>query len=340
MRFSVLPLAVLIVITASAPEVTVAQIDAPDWEMVTQHAAWAPRDSCGEVVYGGKMWLLGGWFSSNIIGPRDVYSSADGVNWDKVTQTAGWKHGDLPTTLVFKDKMWFMGGWYAGRLPNASASSQVWSSTDGAQWDCVTQAAGWSPRIGAAGVVFKDRMWVLGGVERYFDGDESHLRNDVWHSADGEHWECATAEAPWAGRAFHGALVFQDKIWVFGGGNYLPTYLGLNDVWNSSDGVHWTKVTDHAPWAARVWFSAVVYKGRMWILGGWSNDPSKNWNDVWYTADGVDWKRLKTNTIWSERHEHSAYVLDDAIWVAGGNEWPLVNDVWRLRVSDTWLEGN
>lgn len=154
----------------------------------------------------------------------------------------------------------------------------------------------------------------------------------------------ATANAPWAARAYHCALVFRDKIWVFGGGNYLPTYTGFNDVWSSPDGVDWTKVgdlvtdqvSDNAPWPPRIWFSAVEYRNCMWVLGGWSNNPSKNWNDVWYTADGVNWKELKTKTIWSERHEHSTYVMDDKIWVVAGNACPLVNDVWQLRLPDDW----
>ena len=323
-------------------EAPMAATEMPDWVRVTEHAEWAPRDSCGEVVYQGRMWLLGGWFDSNSIGPRDVWSSADGLHWTEATPEAGWQHGDLPTTLVFRDRMWFMGGWYAGRLPEASASNQVWSSTDGAHWDCVTDHAGWSPRLGAAGVVFHGKMWILGGIERYFFGDAGDLRNDVWCSADGARWELATAEAPWAARAYHCAVVFQDKIWVFGGGNYLPEYVGYNDVWNSSDGAHWARVTEHAPWAPRIWFSAVEYRGCLWLLGGWSNHPSKNWNDVWYTADGVHWHELRTRigddpeTIWSERHEHSVYVRDDRIWLVAGNAWPLVNDVWSLRLPEAW----
>lgn len=328
---------VWILVSAALLGVTVAHgSDRPDWVRVNEGAPWAPRDSCGEVVYKGRLWLLGGWFNSNVLGPRDVWSSADGMAWTEATPVAGWQHGDLPTTLVFEDKMWLMGGWYAGRLPGASASSQMWSSQDGAHWDCVTSNAGWSPRLGAAGVVFRDKMWILGGVERYFDGEQRHLRNDVWCSADGCTWELATAAAPWSGRAFHGALVFQDRIWVFGGGNYLPAYLGFNDVWSSSDGVSWSRETDHAAWAPRVWFSAVVYRDRMWLLGGWSNDPSRNWNDVWHTGDGVDWQELRTETIWSERHEHSAYVFKDRIWVVAGNAWPLVNDVWSLHIPEGW----
>ena len=302
----------------------------PVWVKVTEHAAWAPRDSCGEVVYKDRMWLLGGWFSSNIIGPRDVWSSSDGLTWTEVTHQGGWTHGDLPTTVTFQDRMWFMGGWYGGRLAGASASSQVWYSTDGADWRNATMTAGWSPRLGAAGVVHNGKMWILGGLERYFDGNESHLRNDVWCSADGKAWELATASAPWAPRAFHAALSFAGKLWVFGGGNYVPTYAGHNDVWCSTDGVQWTQVTSHAPWSPRIWFSAVVFRDRMWLLGGWSNNPSKNWNDVWHTTDGATWTELKTDSIWSERHEQSYYVFQDKLWLVGGNAWPLVNDVWRL----------
>ena len=327
-----------LIVWSSVLEVLMAQTETPDWTRVTEHAAWAPRDSCGEVVYAGRMWLLGGWFDSHSMGPRDVWSSGDGLDWTEATAIAGWQHGDLPTTLVHRDRMWLMGGWYAGRLAGASASSQVWSSADGAQWDCVTDDAGWSARIGAAGVVFQDKMWILGGVERYFDGEERHLRNDVWYSADGSRWELATASAPWSGRAYHAAVVFGDRIWVLGGGNYLPGYLAFNDVWSSPDGVHWEKAVGDAPWAPRIWFSAVVYRKHMWVLGGWSNDPSRNWNDVWYTADGVHWKELRTKTIWSERHEHSTYVLDDRIWVVAGNAWPLVNDVWCLGLPDGWPE--
>lgn len=328
--------AAVALISLAMTEALMAQAKPVDWVRVTEHAAWAPRDSCGEVVHGGRMWLLGGWFDSNIIGPRDVWASSDGLTWTEVTHEAGWTHGDLPTTITFQDRMWFMGGWYGGRLPEGGPSNEVWSSRDGAKWDRVAEHAGWSPRLGAAGIVHADRMWLLGGSEQYFFGDESHLRNDVWSSADGADWVQATAHAPWAPRAYHAALSFRGKMWVFGGGNYLPTYIGYNDVWSSDDGATWTQVTAHAPWPPRIWFSAVVYRGCMWVLGGWSHEPNKNYNDVWYTADGVTWHELKTPSIWSERHEHSAYVFDDRLWIVAGNAWPLVNDVWVLDLPKDW----
>ena len=313
-----------------------AQAAQPNWVQVTDHAAWAPRDSCGELVLGDRMWLCGGWFDSYSLGPRDVWSSTDGRQWDLVTAEAGWTHGDLPTSLVFDDRLWMMGGWAAGRLPEGGPTSSVWASRDGAQWDCVTPAAGWSPRLAAAGAVFQEALWLTGGSEQYFFGSDDDQRSDVWRSADGEHWTQVTAAAPWSARAYHRAAAFRDRLWVFGGGQYLPAYRGLNDVWCSDDGEHWTQVTAHAPWPARIWFESVVWRDCLWLLGGWSNDPSRNWNDVWYTADGETWQQLVTPDIWSERHEQSVWVFQDRLWVAGGMAWPLVNDVWVLDLPADW----
>jgi hypothetical protein len=308
----------------------------PDWVQVAAKSPWSPRDSCGELVHGRRMWLLGGWTTSYEDGPRDVWSSADGVAWKRVAEAAPWKHGDLPMSLSFGGRMWLMGGWHGGRLKHASASNQVWSSPDGVRWSQATGSAGWSPRLAAACVAFKDRMWILGGLARYYDGNDADLRNDVWSSADGVQWEQATSQAPWPPRAYHQAVALGSRIWILGGGNYLPGYSAFNDVWSSADGVTWRRDAEHAAWSPRIWFSADVYRDRMWVLGGWSNQPSKNWNDVWHSRDGKAWRRLETKTIWSPRHEQSAYVFDDALWIAGGNAWPLVNDVWRLSLPKDW----
>jgi len=315
-------------------EVAVGQVTAPTWVRVAEHAAWAPRDSCGEVVHDGKMWLLGGWFTVQGLGPNDVWCSADGADWRLVTSAAPWVHGDLPTSLAFGDRIWMIGGWYGDHQPFASSSNQAWASRDGVNWELVASGP-WKPRLGAAGVVFRDHMWILGGVERYFDG-EQYLLNDVWSSSDGAHWDLMAEHAPWAPRAFHGAVVLGEHLCVFGGGNYRPTYLGYNDVWRTTDGVHWDRLTEAAPWSPRIWFSAVQYRGRMWILGGWSDNPSVNWNDVWYSADGAHWDEAKTPTVWSPRHEQSAFVFQDKLWIVGGNEWPLVNDVWYLDLPSSW----
>jgi len=89
-------------------------------------------------------------------------------------------------------------------------------------------------------------------------------------------------------------------------------------------------VRPSAPWSPRSWFGAAVYRGYMWVLGGWSKVPEQNWGDVWYSKNGTDWTRLDAKTTWKERHELSVFVHKDRLWVAGGHAKPLSNEVWSL----------
>jgi hypothetical protein len=77
----------------------------------------------------------------------------------------------------------------------------------------------------------------------------------------------------------------------------------------------------------------------MWVLGGWSNNPSKNWGDIWTSKDGKNWNDLNSDVIWKERHEHSAFVFHDRIWIAGGHARPLSSEVWSLDIPKGWLQG-
>lgn len=305
-----------------------------DWKLETAAAAWRPRDSSGELVFRDRLWILGGWFDSFSPPPRDVWSSPDGVMWEEVQHEAPWRYSDLPMTITFRDRMWLMGGWTNGRLEGHGATSEVWASEDGRAWERVTEQAGWSPRLAGGLVEFQDRLWVLGGTENYYFGDRSSLRNDVWSSADGREWKCETPAAAWAPRAYHQAVSHAGRLWVFGGGNYVPEYSALNDVWSSADGVHWRQETANAPWHPRLWFSAVSWKGCLWVLGGWSNNPHRNHGDVWYSRDGREWQQLNCGKIWKERHEHSAWIFRDRLWVAAGHAQPLSNEVWSLELPD------
>lgn len=324
-------LAAAFLLLASAVSPTAAQT----WTLEGK-AAWQPRDSQAEFAFRGRLWVMGGWFQSHEAPPRDVWSSSDGKAWTRGPQEVPWIHSDLPMNVVFQDQMWVMGGWHNGRLPGCSASNQVWASQDGATWRQVTAAAGWTPRLAGGLVEFRGRLWVLGGTENYYFGNATHLKNDVWSSADGKEWRLETAAAPWAARAYHQAVVLGDRMYVMGGGNYTPDYQAYQDVWSSSDGVNWRCETKAAPWPARLWFSAVTYRNRIWVLGGWSNHPSINHGDVWHSADGHDWQRLEATPMWKERHEHSALVFDDKIWVLGGHARPLSNEVWSLRLPADW----
>ena len=133
-------------------------------------------------------------------------------------------------------------------------------------------------------------------------------------------------------------------------GDYYP-FRAYSDVWCSADGRRWERVTNSAPWPCRIWSSTAVYKNRLWLLGGFRSEPVwQNFGDVWYSIDGAQWTKLETyplywhsgngngiiadnTSVWAPRHEMSIYVLNDRLWVVGGMVWPLVNDVWALKID-------
>ena len=306
----------------------------PDWVLVNPQAEWQARDSQGEFVYQDQLWILGGWFDAKQPNPRDVWKSPDGQTWTRTVEVAPWEHSDLSVALVYRDKMWFMGG---RKLPGKDNSNAVWSSPDGAQWTLESEHAGWCPRVAPCFTVFKDRMWVFGGTENFYEDTDVTLKNDVWSSTDGRDWKLETAQAAWPKRTNAQCVVFDGKMWLMGGGRWAPETVLHNDVWCSEDGVNWTQVTAAAPWAPRQWFSLVVYRNHMWVLGGWSR-TNGNFGDVWYTKDGKHWTELKSNVIWKNRHEHSVVVFQDKLWLYGGYAEKLTSEVWTLDIPEGALD--
>lgn len=309
----------------------------PPWTLLGQ-ALWQGRDSAGEATLNGRKWIMGGWVSSFEPALRDVWSSTDGYTWRRDLIQAPWTHSDLPMSIAFNGRLWMMGGYDQGRLPGATASSQVWSSPDGIDWTAHADAP-WSARLGSAVVIHQEKMWIIGGLERYFDGSDESLRNDVWTSTDGEDWTLVLRNAPWSPRAFHNAVSLNGRIYVFGGGNYVPSFAQSNDVWSSADGASWRRETALAEWPPRIWASATVHAGRMWLLGGYSRGDGKdpetvaNLNDVWTSTDGARWTLMQSPEIWSPRHEMSVWVSNNRIYLGAGYDGnKLQNDVWSLSL--------
>src|SRR5207247_11219 len=79
----------------------------------------------------------------------------------------------------------------------------------GPDWVKVTDKAPWQPRDSSGEVVFKDRMWILGG---WFDSYHAPPR-DVWSSPDGKDWQLVAKQAPWIHSDLPMTLVFKDRMW-------------------------------------------------------------------------------------------------------------------------------
>ena len=266
-------------------------------------------------------------------------------SWECVTQQAEFAARDGAGALAFQGRMWLLGGWNPmdkEHFPR-KCNSEVWSSVDGATWRLEVLSAPWEPRHTAGYVVFKDKMWIVGG-----DCLQGHYQGDVWNSSDGLNWELVTERVPWHPRALHCTFAFDGCIWVMGGQTlpqFAPAEESLhNDVWRSEDGANWECVLREAPWQVRGMIGgSAVCGGRMWILGGGTYDtpqyPNRTfYNDVWSTDNGVDWVLHTSNAPWKPRQYHDVAVFDNRLWVMEGWNQTNLNDVWCSMDGVEWRE--
>ncbi len=63
---------VLFLVLIGSDMVSYAQQSVINWVQETPKATWQARDSQGEFVFKGQMWILGGWFTPQLPNPRDI----------------------------------------------------------------------------------------------------------------------------------------------------------------------------------------------------------------------------------------------------------------------------
>jgi leucine-zipper-like transcriptional regulator 1 len=168
-------------------------------------------------------------------------------------------------------------------------------------------------------------------------------------------WTEATNDAPWAARSGHTCTLFNNKVWILGGGHD-----GLmSDVWWSEDGAQWTVATHDAMWGKRSQHTSEAFDGKLWVIGGFVQDDGWR-NDVWCSQDGLNWSQATDHAPWSSRGSHTTLVFDNRIWVLGGytsgsdkvdsprttvptvdpvsDGSGYVNDVWWSKDGVNWTE--
>jgi len=282
-----------------------------NWVCATESASFGERYGHVSVAFDGKMW---------IVGSHDVWCSTDGVNWSCTVDSAPWPLRAEHSVLVFDNKMWLIGG-YRVCPETVVVYTDVWCSTNGADWVLVTDSASWGEgQMGHTSAVFDNKMWLIGGG----------FTTDVWCSADGADWVLVTDSASWVPRIHHVSAVFDNKMWLIGGadGEGLP----LNDVWCSTDGIVWTCAVDSAQWEKRWSAPSVVFDNKMWLMcgQGWNDSGWVGYTDVWCSTDGIVWTCAVDSTPWAERYGFSAVVFNGRVWIIGGRHHSQnMKDVWR-----------
>ncbi|MFM7636693.1 MAG: T9SS type A sorting domain-containing protein, partial [Crocinitomicaceae bacterium] len=257
-------------------------------------------------------------------------------DWVEVAPTLPWNSKDGAGLLTYNGKMWLLGGWDPPYHPPVNTHNEIWSSTDGANWNYEGDAP-WPARHCGGWMVYDNAMWVVGG------DPQSGCLADAWKSTDGINWTLIqdTLSPSYAKKHNTNYAALPNKMIMMGGsscGMAMP--VAFNEVWESADGATWNQLPD-APWSGRSMQInyCVDDTGAIWILGGAGEHDRRSYNDVWKTTDGINWIEVNEAAPWMGRYWHLTSWFDQKIWVVSGVATGTeVNDVWYSEDGISWHE--
>jgi hypothetical protein len=205
----------------------------------------------------------------------------------------------------------------------------------------VKDIAKFKPRDGAGCVEFNGKLFLIGGWSE--DENYTYTNNEIWSSKNAKNWSLETS-APFDGRHCYGIVKFKNAIWVVGGdcnsGNC------QKDIWKSSDGITWTKVSDSLNFLDRTLYSVIVFKNKLWLFGGQkiasivtNHEYDEYYNDAWSSDDGINWKNESPSLNWQGRSVyHKIVTLKNCLYLFGGDIYKTksYNDVWKSEDGINW----
>ncbi|MEI6238039.1 MAG: hypothetical protein WCP15_00715 [bacterium] len=151
-------------------------------------------------------------------------------------------------------------------------------------------------------------------------------------------------------RDSHAVFVFDNKLWVTGGldsdnskNGGVPDYekaIYYNDIWNTSDGLNWTRVKEHASYPPVRSSSIIHFKDALYMIGGWSpNDGLEYKNGIWKSTDGVNWTKVVKTPEYKDREGQKVMEFNGKLWMMGGVDYfkrITYNDVWYSDDAMHW----
>jgi hypothetical protein len=138
-------------------------------------------------------------------------------------------------------------------------------------------------------------LWLIGGsaVDPQQKSDRIcyyDLKDHRWHNATIIY---SDPKVKFEERMGHACVSTDDKtFWVLGG---LGQFNCLNDVWSftldpkNPNQLHASRLFEKADWLPRCMFSAVYFKGMIWVLGGVDSPNGNPLGDIWAITPGKTW---------------------------------------------------
>jgi N-acetylneuraminic acid mutarotase len=311
--------------------------DGITWRRDVASAPWPGRSGHAAFEFNGRLWVVGGYpnpFGTEE-GGDDAWSSPDGITWTEETHDAPFAKGASAT--VMNGRIYTLGG-----DENGVYRRDVYSSADGRTWRLENATPPFAFRHEFMFASLSNRLYLIGGLTSVTTNDRT---NEVWSSADGANWVQETSAAAFSPRGYSGVTAHNGRLFILGGfiGDFDYTLFdsrlfAADDVWSTTNGSQWT---EHSPHADGVWqgvHNALVHNGRMWVVGGWDNQPRA---DTLSSADGMTWTYQPTGTLFTPAVDAAVTVHNGEFWVGGSYTDPndianVLNEVWHSADAINW----
>lgn len=165
-----------------------------------------------------------------------------------------------------------------------------------------------------------EQLFLIGGA-RTSDGV---VLDEILASPDGVTWSLH-GRLPMP-EVFGVAVVFDDFIYVIGGGTMAMTY--LDPVWRSSDGIQWEQVGSvPEPFVSS---AIAVHREQIWLIGGFKN-PLPDTPATYRSSDGAAWTRVAD--VPAANHDAYAVTRGGWLYVVGGH---FADQVHRTIDGSSW----
>ncbi|WP_185154142.1 DUF6242 domain-containing protein [Fulvivirga sp. M361] len=282
------------------------------------------------------------------------------VSWNQIANEQ-WSAFEITRATSFGGKLWV----YLFTKGSGFGADQMeaYSSIDGGetwvlenavddQFNYADEEEGYPFPYGRsiALTTFDNKLWSIAGFLKGRQNEDGSLpfddpTKDVWSSEDGLNWIRHFIEDGFSQREAVSALTFDDKLWVIGGnspGSFGALGSPVNDVWSSSNGTTWTQVTADAGFDARTAPSAIVFNGKMYIIGG-VDAGGILLNDVWSSSDGASWTQETAAAAFTARKSAGVFAFNDKLFLIGGEGSDGTDpvqyaDMWVSEDGATWTE--
>lgn len=289
------------------------------WSQVTSDAPWLGRRGHQLVTFndgtGNALYIIGGFSVSETTGERaynnDVWKSTDGATWTEiktnndvdVKDTTDWvarmNHKCVVANHGGQDYIYLVGGStmkanMEGRYA-IKYTNDVWRSTNGMDWENVVSTDYGIRAEHAMTVDANGTLYMQGGHHGLiFDAADSSSNpvryyDYLWQSTDGQTWTNSSDPviegAGFLGRTGHDMIFYKDKVWTLSGKtNSLEHYLFANPnhypTWTVDMNGNWEVDSYGTAIDARHNYASIVWKDKIWILGGNTNKQGQD-NDIW-----------------------------------------------------------